>query len=415
MIGFFSYIFTALVLWFNFSTVAAISAVFFLILITLGSKQKTVFNPYFLFSATPLSLMLYDHNVSTYFLIEFDFYVTTIITLGVFSFILGLYLVKPTKRVRVEVTKRSFWIIVGLGVAPHILGILLAGVPILAEGEAQITAARENYQIPLLSQFSFFLPISIICAFREKSFLKISVSITLSLFFAVITVSKFTILLSLMFIVFAITKYGVKRKPSKLVRFGLPAIIVCFPLIFGVIHDTRSDLEQSEYQWRQQVSSDVGFIDTYGDILYLPYLYATSPWSNLAHNIAIQEELLLGKATVRPFISILQLDVFFPPVDKEIYQFPMNTHAFLTDFYNDFGAVGVCLLPFFLGMLVKHIYSQSIADNDVLQDGLWVIFGFATFMLFFSNHFTSVGYPFVFFLLVGGYKIISRSFIKGFS
>ena len=74
-----------------------------------------------------------------------------------------------------------------------------------------------------------------------------------------------------------------------------------------------------------------------------------------------------------------------------------------------FGVVGVILLSFFLGMLVKWSYIAAQRSSDLLQEAIWVTFGFASFLLFFSNHFTSLSYPLISLVFFQFYRLVRRS------
>jgi len=412
MIQIFGALLVTLIFTLNPGLVSALSGVVFLILLRLGGVEKSLFNPFYLFSITPLSLMVYNSEISPYFLTPINFEVGGITFLGLSIFVLGLYLVKPKPKGAApnSFENQHFWVFLLIGTIPHIIGVMVAGLPIIAQGDVDLQ--RAAYAIPIISQFSIFLPLSIICAFQQKKVYKILLSISLSLFFAIITVSKFSILLSLMFIIYSVVKYGGRYYISSMIRVSLLAMPLIVMLLFTMTHDLRNEHEQSEYQWRQQISTEVDFIETYGDFIYLPYLYVTSPWSNLAHAIEVQENYTYGLTSIRPFISILQLDDLYQLDKKPIFQWPMNTHAFIADFYRDFGLIGVMLLSLLLGVFVKHTYLNAESANDALHDGLWVVVGFATSMMFFSNHFTSVGYPFITLALFTFYRYMIRALKK---
>jgi hypothetical protein len=408
MIQIFGALLVILIFTLNPGLVSALSGVVFLILLRLGGMERSLFNPFYLFSITPLSLMIYNPEISPHFLTPINFEVGGITFLGLSLFILGLYLVKPKPKDAAPngFENQHFWVFLLIGTIPHIIGIMIAGLPIIAQGSVDLQ--RVAYAIPIISQFSIFLPLSIICAFQQKKTYKILLSISLSLFFAIIIVSKFSILLSLSFIIFSVVKYGGRHYISSMIRVSFLAMPLILILLFSKVYDLRGEQEQSETKWRQQISTEVDFIETYGDFVYLPYLYATSPWSNLAHTIEVQENYTYGLTSIRPFISLLQLDDFYQLDQKPIFQWPMNTHAFIADFYRDFGFIGVMLLSLLLGVFVKRIYLNAESVNDTLHDGLWVVVGFATLMMFFSNHFTSVGYPLTTFVLFAFYRYMVR-------
>ena len=413
MILIFGVIFVFLMVFINPSAFSVIFGLVFILLLWLGGREKNLLNPYYLFSSTPLTIILYNHEISPYFLKEFNAQVGFVMFLGISFFILGLLLVKKKKLIIAKsLVNRHFWIVFILGVTPHLIGTIIAGLPIL--NIDNVEHARQSYSLPIISQFSIFLPISIIVAFQQKSTLKILLSILVTLFFSFATLAKFSILLAFMFIFFSLLKYGHKSKISSVIKRTGILLVLLIPMLFSFVFDARNDLEQSEYQWRQNISTDVPILEQFGDLIYLPYLYLTTPWSNLAHNVDLINnnnnfEYDYGLRSVKPLISLLQLDGFVEYDQKSIYQYPMNTYAFITDFYLDAGIFGVALLSLLLGVFVKKVYQYGTYENDSLKDGLWVTVGFATFMMFFSNHFTSVGYPLVTLVLLMIYQLVSRT------
>ena len=102
--------------------------------------------------------------------------------------------------------------------------------------------------------------------------------------------------------------------------------------------------------------------------------------------------------------SVFQVDHLFDFPAREVRFSAFNTHAYLSDFYLDFGVVGAIVMPFFLGCLVKWSYVASEKSNDVMVISIWICFAFGTLNLFFSNHFTGVGYPVVAVVLFSSYR-----------
>ena len=66
------------------------------------------------------------------------------------------------------------------------------------------------------------------------------------------------------------------------------------------------------------------------------------------------------------------------------------------------------LLSFLLGFLVKWSYIAAQKSSDVLQEAIWMSFAFASFMLFFSNHFTGLSYPLISLVLFSVYRFVRR-------
>jgi len=395
---------------FNPSFVGASSVVLIVILVWLGRREPVIDNPYFLFLVTPISLLMYSDRVSAQFLPPMDGVVQFWIAVGNFSFLAGLLFIKS---VSPSVTPArggdySYVAILTLGLIPHILGVLNAGFPILS---SDVNGARNAYTLPIIGQFSVFLPLTILIAFQRKNVKLIMYSVVLNVFLSVMMASKFSILYTFLFFLYAYARYDGRAlfgwRPFHLVMIG----VVIIPFIFEFIFSAREAGVQSDYYWRQQVNFKYGALDRFGDFTYLPYMYLTTPWSNLSYLFELEPYLTYGARSIHSLLSVFQLDelVSLPPLKVRNQVF--NTHAYLADFFVDFGVFGVVLLSFVLGAIVKWVYVGSLKSSDALIGGVWVSFAFATFNLFFSNHFTGVGYPVVTLVLFSAYRLVHRVLI----
>lgn len=405
--SFFFPLIAALFLIFNFSVLSVVGLSFLAALFHLGRREKTIFNPYYLFCTTPLSLLLYAPTTFPYFHMPLNLEATLVIFVGLGFFVLGLL----AKRRRIQVVqkidkKRSFWVVFFLGFVSYCLGFGVAGVPILNPGE--VDAIRAASAIPIVSQFGFFLQVAIVVAFQQRSYLRIFISSMVALLFALASVSKFAVLMTFLFIIFGVTRYAKGMAFGALLKVGALSVALFVPSIFVFTFDARHELDQSSYQWRQNISTNISAVDSFGEYIFLPYLYATSPWSNLAFTVSKDTDYEFGLRTVRPFINLVQLDSLVEYAPRAIYRHPLNTFAFPVDFYLDLGLLGVALFSFVIGFFVKATYLHASEDDDPLITSLWVIVGFATVLLFFSNHFTSVGYPLILFVLFRGYRLVAR-------
>lgn len=379
---------------------------FFLLVVSvnLGARQKFALNPYYLFSITILSLILYNPNLSS-FLATIPLNVYILIFLGLTSFLMGLVVVdknmKPKKfAVRTNATsknKRLFWLFLFLGLTPHVIGFITVGFPILAVDN--VADLRENYLPAGLSYFTLFLPLTITIGFINKDKKLIWISVILNAFISVVKVAKFDVLIFIFFFVFSVFKYGnVDRKQFKK-YFIYAAILFAIPLFFNWFRSVRSQTDSISPVY---LLSGTGISDSFSYVLSLPYLYFTTGWSNLAETVQTVEEFNYGIYTLHPFISALQLDDFISYASyKTIYLHPFNTFSFLTDYYMDFGVIGILILPFIVAQLVFYSYKRSMQSSNPIRDGQFIVLAIPTLMLFFSNHFTSVGYPFIVYILYG--------------
>jgi oligosaccharide repeat unit polymerase len=125
--------------------------------------------------------------------------------------------------------------------------------------------------------------------------------------------------------------------------------------------------------------------------------------------VQIHPEWSYGARSLYSLVSVLQLDGFFSIDERPIRAVQFNTHAYLSDFYLDFGVYGVVLLSYFLGAMVKFTYIYALQERDVLSESVWIAFAFASSMLFFSNHFTGLTYPILSFIFFHSYRAVSQT------
>jgi oligosaccharide repeat unit polymerase len=384
-------------------------AVLIVALVWLGSSEKESINPYILFLPTPISLLLYSDSVSKVFLPALTDDVQLVAILGIYSYTAGLLLIKSrsTPNPNYITHQYSFGVVLTLGLVPHALGILLTGLPVFAN---DVNAARAAYLLPIVGQFVIFLPITVLIAFQRRKRGLIAFSVAINLFLSLATASKFSALFTGLFVVYAYFRYDGHNlfllKKSHLAMGTMLAV----PFLFTAVFAVREDLDQTEYFWRNEVRFESEYLDTIGDYTYLPYVYLTTPWSNFAYVYDQRPDLDWGKRTVYPLLSVLQIEGLVQFDERPIRMVPFNTHSFPTDFFLDLGVVGVGLLSMLLGMLVKSTYRNALRRPDVFTEGIWISIGFASSMLFFSNHFTNLTYPVLSIVLFGAYRILSRTF-----
>ena len=365
-----------------------------------GKEKHDIFNPYYLLAFTPLSVLIYDTSFNSYFLIEIDAFTYFVIFLGILSFFLGL---KFSERIKIKdyskqnyrITKKLFWFILILGTLPHFLGLYRVGIPIL--NIANLEQMRMEYLPGGISYFIFFLPLTILIAFYLQKRNLIIISLLFNLFFSIVRVAKFDFLIFLIFFLYAYFKYGNISKQGFKKKIVLILSFLLIPIVFAIAYFLRSGIVMNENEFYS-----LNMPNTFSGYVALPYFYITTPWSNFAFNFNHVTEFNWGLYTLRPFLSAAQiLDYFHFNSPKTIFQHPFNTYAFLTDYFMDFGVLGIIVLPFLTAAIVYHAYKKSKVSNNPLVAGQYIILGIPTLFLFFSNHFTSVGYPFIVYIAYG--------------
>lgn len=389
--------------------------VILLVCLNLGNKKRFLLNPFFLLIPTILSISFYNSNFSS-FLIDIPISIHLLIFFGMTSFLAGLILSDKSqifrqKKATILYKKKNiklFWIVLILGLLPHLIGFINQGFPIL--NLTEIKELRENYLPAGLSYFTFFLPLTIIVAFSLNNKKLKFISITLNALISIVKVSKFDVLIFSLFLLFSIIKYSKKNNKSFRKHITTLGSLALVPLIFNWFFSLRN-LNSSQvinYLSPTLIEDDSVFL-----ALSLPYLYLTSAWSNFTETVLTIDKFNYGIYTFYPFISALKIkDLFSYQSHKVIYQWPFNTHAFLTDYYMDFGLLGVLLMPFLIGIFVNYSYRKFMNDSDPLKDGKFLVLGIPVLMFFFSNHYTSVGYPFIVYILYSIFGLFSTMTFK---
>lgn len=401
---------SVLILTLNPTVVGAGATVLIVTLVWLGKRESQPINPYVLFLTTPISLILYSESISPVFLPKMNLEVQFVIILGMFSYLAGLLTLSGNTLPGAVRKSRnySFSTFLILGLTPHLLGIAREGIPALM---IDSNLARSKYLLPVIGQLILFLPLTILVAFKDNSRKKIVISIAVNLIGSILLMSKFSIFLFLIFLAVGFIRYqGIRLFPHPKVLVILTLMLV--PVIFNYIFELRDENEQSIYFWRNNISFSISLLDDYGDYLYLPYIYLTSPWSNFTYIYDITNHFDFGTRSMYGILSFFQLESFVAHAEREIRTLPFNTHAYLTDFYLDFGLFGIFSLSYVLGVMVMQIYVKATRSKDLMDEAIWIIFGFASTMLFFNNHFTNLSYPFISILFFVGYRFVSAQFVR---
>lgn len=381
-----------------------------LMLYRAGCKDKDIFSPYFLFMLVPLSIMLYWTKISSYYLPELPLSTRISIFFGCAAFYLGLtvrrhkFAASYLQQVK-PVIGYSLLFTLALGILPYVISTMVLGtLPILAK--TNVDELKNQFQLPVIGMFFLFLPLAILIA-REQGRLFKSVCL-LAILLSLVNAAKFDVIFMAFVIMFAIVGHQIqvsRTLKTRIITASL-AILILLPLLFEQNYNMRSG-ETMDMRYDYLISSDRmhDAIPVAAFRVVQPYFYFVSSWANFDFCIQHVETYRYGLMTMRPFISLFRLD-YLIDVDytKEVLNPAFNTHSFLTDYYYDFGYLGLVVLPFLLGIVVSWIYRRSRSSNDTVLHAEYAVCGFAVVMMFFSNHF-SAGYPVIAFVLFEAYRL----------
>ena len=383
------------------------------------------FSPFTLFSSFYLCLSIYASGVSETYLPELSDYTMFLILLGSLSFLFGMVFYKIfgfIRKPKVHLASRSaavarisdysYWYLLLIGLMPFFYSIATNGLLILkSEGLSplEIQEMRSSALLPIFYILTCLLNVAIITAMRKRKKSHIIIVVTVALASAVITVSKMTMVMTMFFI-----SYGVIRNhliKSNRLKITLLVFGILFFFVMG--HFFRSHRGYDEgvfYAYEENYNVDVSAYTENVKDVFLYYMYIASPYTNFDYVVENTDQFTYGRRTIFPILSITQLKrVFDLEMEKlPIRNAPFNTHTFLADFYVDFGIWGCLFLSFTLGIIVYHFYAKAMLTDDPLDTAIYLYWGYATFMMFFNNHFTSQGYPIAFYLVISAYKAVSK-------
>ena len=381
------------------------------LLVNNGRLQDKIYNPFNILCVTCLSYLCYYQPLGGMYLEDICGSTQVLIVLCLFAVFLGMFVVSRKNITPIDIGNRcaNFWIVFIVGALPSIVAIYLFGNTLDMSGE-EMMETKEKMSIPFLGQFAYWLPTSIIVACKKNNSKLIVISLIASLYVALVSVTKTGMLMACLFFVIGVTTFKpdiMQHKIALLMKkyaiVWLPVLMLSYFLYNNSIRHEASSSNSMEYL-ESSGTSVVQGTDNVAQGLFLNYLYFCSPWSNLDYNVRLNHERGYGKNTFGQFAHLLRIDE--KRVSKMNPTF-LNTHTYITDFYIDFGYVGAIIASFILGCLIFFFYKKYGMSNDPLLIGFYVLIAYATFMMFFSNHFVN-GYLLNYFITLVGFSFFLR-------
>lgn len=381
------------------------------LLVNNGRLQDKIYNPFNILCVTCLSYLCYYPLLGGMFLEYICDSTQVLIVLCLFAVFLGMFVVSRKNITPIDIGNRcaNFWIVFIVGALPSIVAIYLFGNTLDMSGE-EMLESKEKMSIPFLGQFAYWLPTSIIVACKKNNSKLIVISLIASLYVALVSVTKTGMLMACLFFVIGVTTFKPDIMQHKIALFlkkyaivWLPALMLSYFVYNNSIRHEASSGDSMEYLERSGTSQVQG-TDNVAQGMFLNYLYFCSPWSNLDYNVLLNHERGYGKNTFGQFAHLLRIDEKRVPKMNPTF---LNTHTYITDFYIDFGYVGAIIASFLLGCLIFFFYKKYGMSNDPLLIGFYVLIAYATFMMFFSNHFVN-GYLLNYFITLVGFSYFLR-------
>lgn len=376
------------------------TAFLFAICISLGKKEKRILNPYYLFSITPFTLLIYK-NVSNMYMMDLepDTWRIAIINISTFIFTLTLAPEANTKnRYKIEFVGNR-----GLCVHAVVLGIVGIG-PMLLYGVLGIA-------IPFYSIFGLLSIPALCCAIVSKNKLLIACLTLFTLFTWINNVSKSTILATCLCLLICYELYFVSSKRDK-IKF---AVLCGLGLIVMILAFTYANQERGAKTFESQLD----YFVTYGNVrwsgnaaLFMPYMYLETPWTNLQYVMKTQDVRTYGLWLIKPLLNYIQIDSLFEDIYELTPMSSFNTYSFIACNFKDFGFWGSIIPSIILGCYTKWVYSRAKNTLNPLDVACWIYVAQAVFEMFFSNHFFQQAYPLTCVLLIALYRIVYPYVIK---
>lgn len=385
-----------------------------LIILTInGLREKTLFNPFILFAFTPLSLLLYDENISDYYFSTLDERTWLLGVINIIAFSVGLVIFLDRKNKQDNYCREEFSNIKSL--TTHTIIMLVIGMMPL------VFYLLMKVQMPFASIISYFRFLALAGAWKSKRIpllYFVNFVILLSYFFSF---NKTAFLGYALITLICYQKYFSNSKKRKLFFYLIGSILailflfVAFPLkdiiqngsmplsFNNLLHAIRDYANNTNDYY-------VGRIFWKGpNVLRFPYIYLVSGWNNVQYVMETQSIHTYGLWCIKPLLSLLQLDGFFSKYYELLPKNSFNTFTFVTVLYKDFGIVLSCIVSCFLAFFVGNIYLKFKKSNSIFYVAVWAVVAQAEFEMFFSNHFFMLSYPFTIILLCYVYKTLLKS------
>ncbi|MFH2117481.1 MAG: O-antigen polymerase [Bacillota bacterium] len=363
-----------------------------------GFNEKSIINPYFLFSIVPFSLLIYSPEISNVYLLNLTNSTIYYAIFNMVFFLIGLNVTKiHFTNHRKQISNKAelvfhAWVMFAISIIPSFAPSFI-----------------------LSSVISLFIYPALASAIKSKNLLTI---ILIYLAYIVINLNTFTkleVLSILIVTIVSIVKYYNFHKQNKFMFF---IFIVVGVLLMLEMFDLKSYLQSGgtflsyiqggylNYNIETSFLQSGNITWNFNNKLVVPYMYLTTPWTNLQYVMETQNNLTFGLWFLKPLLGWLQLDGFFlTKYNLQAYS-SFNTFTYLAVIFKDVGYWGSLLISLFLGFFVKLVYNRFLFSRSPLDIASYALVSLATFQMFFSNHFFMLSYPFTIIVISAIYQFV---------
>ena len=362
--------------------------------IYLGRREPKFFNPFFLFALTPFSLLIYT-NLSDSIMMDLNHDTWVIAIINMFAFIVAVYYsIIHTKDGRMHEGQTAD------NLGNHALLLIF------------LYSVASLYQLitsKTLAVSSVFLVCgipAIICALKSRKILIILFVVAVYFLLALDTMSKASILRIAVTIMIGYEMLYPSTKMQRRVIYiltGASVVLLVASFAFGL----KGKEHTSAQERKEKYEASFGMTWDSSAELIGPYAYMTTPWTNLQYVMETQgNEHTDGLWLVRPVLGYLQIDEKYKKEYTLIPYSSFNTYTFIGVQYKDFGLYLSIISSILIGLFVGRYYRRCLTTNSPLEIANYVLTAQATLMMFFSNHFFMMSYPFTIVLAMWIYKNI---------
>ena len=358
-----------------------------------GLREKYLLNPYFMFALTPLSLLVYV-NISDRYMMDLTVNTWLLAIINMAAFLIAMDFTPGYTQVKKcvgagegrELTRNTV-IMMGIGLLPTLYRMLTGQL------------------LPLASVLTVFSTGGLLCAFRSKNKKLILAVVALFVISYWGYVDKTTVLSLCLGILIGFEKYYLTTRRQKITLTVLAGVgLLVMIAAFTFANQDRGSHTSAEYV---DYYTRVGGVAWSGsNALMMPYMYLTTPWTNLQYVVETQNTYTYGLWTFKPVICYLQLDQLLH-IDYSLQAYSsFNTFTFIAYQFKDFGFWGSILPSIFLGFFVKKVYSRFCLSRSPLDAACYVLVGQGVLEMFFSSEFFSLSFPFTIVIAMELYKAI---------
>ena len=362
--------------------------------IYLGRREPKFFNPFYLFALTPFSLLIYT-NLSNSIMMDLTHDTWVIAIINMLAFIVAVYYsIIHTKDGRMHEGQTAE------NLGDHaLLLIFLYSV-------ASVYQLITSRTLAVSSVFLVCGIAAIICALKSRNILIILFVVAVYFLLALDTMSKTSILrIAITIMIGYEMLYPSTKKQRRLIYALTIASVVLLIASFAFGLKGKNQTSAEERKERYEVSYGMTW-DTSAELVG-PYAYLTTPWANLQYVMETQgEKHTHGLWLLRPAIGYLQMEGKYKKEYNLVAYSSFNTFTFIAVQYKDFGLYLSIISSILIGLFVGRYYRRCLTTNSPLEIASYVLTAQATLMMFFSNHFFMLSYPFTIVLAMWIYKNI---------